>query len=228
MSLWDDIFGQGEEQSSSGTQNRTTRQNRYTEGNLFSSLLDRVMSQARGTQTRGDAQSNAQLGRLSASVPAFLKGFSKDQAILDSKEGVTAAINEILNSGLGDVRSENTVAGGYDSTATKLLRDNVVAQAAAAGAKVRQDTIKDYASINEAGANVLTNILGLRQDSTIVNEQTEDQTSSSEGHEYRNENEFSELYDDLLQQGKISGESSPGLVGGLSDLMGLMSGGKKK
>ncbi len=112
--------------------------------------------------------------------------FSKERAIQDSKAGVSAVVNEILGSGLPDIRTNNTMAGGYNSTGRQLLVDNLTAQAAVQGGAVIQQTIKDYADIQLQGSNV---IAGLTK---LLMESEESQSGTESGSRLGQETSFSE------------------------------------
>ena len=106
----------------------------------LSELLENLIATSKGTTTKGTETSRNALSTALEGILAEFQGFSSEAADESSRESVTSAINEVLNSGLPDVRTANTSAGGYNSTTTKLLRDNVLSQASTAGARVKEET----------------------------------------------------------------------------------------
>lgn len=136
-------------QSSQGGSTNNTNQN--TSGNTNTAQVSNTDSISAGTVTKGTEQSNALIAQLLDTLNSQLSGagagYSKEDAINDSKSSVTAAINQILNSGIGSVLSTDTSSGAYDSTTQAGLANDLAAKAAAAGASVQQKAIGDYASI---------------------------------------------------------------------------------
>jgi hypothetical protein len=131
------------------------------------------------TTTRGNSEVNNILRSLAASAPAFFQQFSKDSAIKDSQGAVDRTVSDILNRGIPGISSSQTIAGGYNDTTTKLLTDNLVAQAAGEGAKVQLGTINDYAGRTTEAASILNQVLQTGQNATSTSVDEQDQTGSS-------------------------------------------------
>jgi hypothetical protein len=167
---------------------------------LISQLIERIDSKTSGTgketTKKGTAQSDAALAGLVDQIPGFINKFSKDNAIADSRDAVSAALSEVLNEHLPGIQTMTSMGGGYNSTTTKLLTDNVAAQAAAAGAKVRQDTITQYAGIQEAGANAIMKALGLIQEGNSSTLTEAEEETSSDTDSRGTENKYSTLGQD--------------------------------
>lgn len=249
-------------ESTSGTQNQKTTQNRTgrSEAELQSDLLEQILSRSStnsgfgqtstatgttgntGTIRKGSAQTNQSIQQLIANVSGGLNRYSKDAAITDSKEGVTAAIQEVLAMGLPEIRTNATQAGGYNSTTRQLLTDNLVAQATAAGAKTRQDTINAYAQTQGQGVALLNQLLELSQGAETSTEETEltaltedvtgeetstateDSTSTSTGTERQTtlEEELATSESDTKQTGNVSSSGNTPLLSGLGELASIL------
>lgn len=143
-------------------------------------ILEKLSSKGTETVTRGDAASNDILKQIIAAAPNFLSKFSKENAIADSQGAVNATVTEILNRGIPGINNESTIAGGYNDTVTKLLRDNLVSQAAGEGAKVQQTAIKNYGDITTSGANALSGLVAANQSGTATSTSTQDQVSNTD------------------------------------------------
>ena len=156
----------GETNATKGTTKFGTAGGTQTEQGL-SELIENLIAKTTGTTTKGTQQSRDALGIALEGILAEFTGFSAEAADESSRESVSAAINDVLNSGLTDVRTANTVTGGYNSTTTKLLRDNVLAQASSAGARVKEETRARFEQ-NRAGliGNFLDTIATI-QDSQV-------------------------------------------------------------
>lgn len=152
--------------NSSGSQNSTGGSN--TSGNQSTDQTSANNTNQSGTVTKGNAQSNAALAdlitQLQSAVGNAGAGFTKADAIADSEASVTAAINEILNGGIGSVFDANNNTGAYNSTTQAGLANDLAAKASAAGTAVQQKAITDYASIevtqkDQAAKNLLSSVL---------------------------------------------------------------------
>lgn len=171
----DSIFGKNADQDSRSSfdQNATTA---LLENLLTNAQRTRIADTdfaAEGSVRKGTEASNKQLTNIIGRIPKVLEQYSKDAAIKDSKGAVSSTISELLNANIPDINTSNTIAGGYSSTTTKLLKDNIFAQAAAAGAKVQQEAITNYADIQRQGVDTLLGALGLLQDSNVDTAGTE-------------------------------------------------------
>jgi hypothetical protein len=153
----------GDSRSSGSQTGRLTGQSTESQ-DLVNSLLEEM--------NKGTMQSDQVLAKLLETVPQMNEKYSKDAAIADSRDAVTAALSEVLNAGLPGVWTETSVGGGYNSTSTKFLQDNVLAQAASAGARVRQEAITQYAGIQKSNTDSLMQALGLVQDSRTSSKST--------------------------------------------------------
>ena len=81
---------------------------------------------------------------LTAIDPASTaKKLSKDQAILDSADSTKAILTDIL-SALPGIQTQGASSGAYNSTAQKLLTDNLLARASAEGSKNQLAYISGY------------------------------------------------------------------------------------
>lgn len=85
--------------------------------------------------------------------------YSKDAATSDSQAAIDTLMKRFLEKNMPNVVGANAQAGAYNSTTTKMLMDNLVAQATAEGAALQQKTIKDYADIV---ANAAQNLKGAK------------------------------------------------------------------
>lgn len=109
------------------------------------------------------------LGTLDDNVLASLinTDFSKNAAIADSSDAMNAAINTVLQSGIGNVNSGILNTGAYNNTTRGMLANDLGARAAAEGASVRQNAIQSYAGITNTNQQTaigsLLSALGLDQ-----------------------------------------------------------------
>lgn len=81
------------------------------------------------------------------------KGFTKDQAILDSKGAIDNLFTQYKQEALPSIVAQGAQGGVYNSTALQGLADNAFAATVAKGAEVQQQTIKDYAAIGQTAQN---------------------------------------------------------------------------
>lgn len=147
-------------------------------------IISNIDESTVGVLRKGTKASNDYLQRILKDGSAALSGlYGKDKAISDSKDAMDAAIASVLESGLPDIRSGRTASGGYDDTTSKLLTDNLSAQAGKAGAQIVQDNINSYADIQLQGAEVLNQVAGLISDSNVNSSEnvTATQDSSETG-----------------------------------------------
>lgn len=183
----------------------------------LSELIENLIAKTTGSTTKGTQQSRDALGTALEGILAEFTGFSSEAADESSRESVTSAINEVLNSGLPDVRTANTVTGGFNSTTTKLLRDNVLAQASSAGARVKEDTRARFEQ-NRAGliGNFLDTIATI-QDSqvSVIEDDVSNRTGTNRDSSFT---EFAQEEGESIDETIISKESgkASGVSAGLS------------
>jgi hypothetical protein len=178
MGFLSDLFGGKTETNTKnyGESTSGTQANKWGLTQTAEDLLEQILGNKSGTTIKGsleDTQFNTSVLRRLATEAS---GFTKENAIKDSQAASTAALKEVLNMALPDIRNAQTISGGYDDTTTKILKDNVFAQAANAGAKVTQDTIGQYGQILDALVGKLQQGLSLNLDATT---KTSEDTSAS-------------------------------------------------
>lgn len=84
------------------------------------------------------------------------KDYSKEAAIADSKGAVDYTVKSALEAGAPQISSADKASGGYNSTTTQMLNDDLTARSAAAGQKVLLDTITGYANANANQVQAVT------------------------------------------------------------------------
>lgn len=90
--------------------------------------------------------------------------YSKDAAVTDSQAAIDTLMKRFVEKNLPSIAGANAQTGAYNSTTTKMLTDNLSAQAIAEGAALQQKTVKDYADIisntaqNLKGAETITKV----------------------------------------------------------------------
>lgn len=92
-------------------------------------------------------------------------GFTKDQAIMDSKGAIDNLFNKYKQEVVPQIVAQGGQGGVYNSTSLQGMADNAYAQTVAQGAAVQQQTIKDYAQIGQqaqtSGIEAILATLGL-------------------------------------------------------------------
>lgn len=113
----------------------------------INNLIQTLQASQETITSRGTARSNEILNALTNVIPEVFGKFTREQAIKDSRGAVNALVNDILNKGIPGISTSQTLSGGFNDTTTKLLRDNLVVQAAAAGAELQQQAIQQNAEL---------------------------------------------------------------------------------
>ena len=164
--------------------------------NQLANLIASSVNNTSGTTTtsKGTEDSNAALAdiiaKLTGAVDTTNQQYSKEAAIADSQDAVTAMMQQILSSGINNVLNTDTNTGGYNSTTQKLLADNLQAQAINAGAAKQLETIQSYAALgqqeNTNNLSALLSAIGMAQDavsgtssSSTSSEQSNQQSSAN-------------------------------------------------
>lgn len=203
MGIMDKLFGEESTQKSSGTSTSTS------EMDSLSKLLERVLSSSTGTTTKGGAREDASLSRLTEVLRTFMVdpiAAAKEQ----SRGAVDSTVSRILNQGIPGINTAQTMSGGYDSTTTKIMRDNLITQAAMAGAEVENKAVVDFANVQQSAFQNFLNAIQTGLEQSVVTK-AEDETKR-EGEESTS----SKAVEDVKQTGTVKGTATDSLVGGLS------------
>lgn len=134
----------------------------------LNTLISTVTGVQSGTVIKGTAQGRDLLNFLGEQIPAIFGEFTDEKARADSQGAVTAAINQILQKGLPDLRTGQTSSGAFNDTTTQTLRDNLVAQAAGVGASVEAEAVQASREIRLGAVDRLLATIKGQQESKIV------------------------------------------------------------
>lgn len=113
-----------------------------------------------GTQTTQnlstdqEAMLNQLLSELSGRVSAGSQ-FSQSNAISASNDAMQAAIDKVLQTGIGEVAAQGTNFGAYSGTTQGKLAGQLGAEAAKAGAQTRLDTMTNFGNLQNQEFNSL-------------------------------------------------------------------------
>ena len=145
----------------------------YGQSRSSSNTVSRSVTDSQSDTTQGTALGAGTiqelLGTLMSNLGNAFSGtqFTKEAATVDSQEAMNAAINTAIETGIGGVNQGILNTGAYSNTTRALLADNLTANAAAEGSRVRQQAITDYAGLNQANQSMalqaLFSTLGLDQ-----------------------------------------------------------------
>jgi len=175
MGLFDSLFSdkKTEETTGGGSQSQSTRSTAQTTADVLDSIL------TSGKVTRGSAFVQQFGTDLINSITGILPKYGKQEAIDDSQEAVTAAITQILNSGVGDILALETASGTTGSSGKRIASEGLAAKAAGEGARLRQEVIGQYAGIQTQGAQLLVDLIAADQAGTETIDEQKDGTSST-------------------------------------------------
>lgn len=117
----------------------------------------------RQTTQRLDNASIASLTSLLQSVQDSITGkkeFTREAAIQDSEGIVKDLFTQFAETALPQIISKASQGGAYNSSAAKLLSDNLFAQTVGKAAEVRVNAISQYAQANAAKQQTAAQTLG--------------------------------------------------------------------
>lgn len=174
MSIFDDIFSSKDQETGSSTEKTTATRIKDENSREVLDILERLFTEGESITTKGTPFSRGRLDSLIKAITTGIGRFSKDKAIEDVRGSVDSLLTRLLNRDLPDIRSSNTIAGGFNSSTTQILKDNVFASAAREGAELQQKTILDYANITGKGLDIINQLLGQVQESNVIVEDTEE------------------------------------------------------
>lgn len=197
------------------TSNAVSRQNE--------NFWDRVTGRNQQTASRGSDYSKAMIDTALKTLGNNYLNFTPERAAVDSRAAVDATLARVLNLGMGDIQQGATIAGGYNSTATKLLEDNLRAQAAAAGAEIELNTRNQYAQNQSNIAADVAKFVQLSQSSLEDIMDTTDQAQESASIAGNETTENTDYTEDQIGIG--SGKNSKGVGGIVLDVVSAFSGG---
>lgn len=164
-------YSQGKSSTNTNSNSTTTSDSTTKQGSLL------------GGQTIQDL-----LGTLATNLGYAMNDqtYSKDAAIADSQNAMNAAVDQAIKSGIGGVNQGILNTGAYNQSTRSLLANDLTASAAAAGAQAQQNTIAQYAGINnqnqQTALSALFQTLGLDQSglsNTKASSETNTKTSSN-------------------------------------------------
>jgi hemoglobin-like flavoprotein len=182
MSFLSDLFGGTQNSDSKFFEDSYTKASKNTDTYVDRTAKTTNRTGASGSDkvTKGSEFIRTVGQNVIMTLPEIFNQFSKQNAVKDSEAAMKAAMDQVLASGLPDIRTDATVAGGYNSTTTKLLQDNLFAQAAAAGAKVQLDTVNQYAGVGNELIAAMNQLLGMGLEADVTNTFAEDTVDSQE------------------------------------------------
>jgi len=217
MGILDSLFGDKSKTKSTSTNTASGTSDSITEQDL----LEAISTLSKGTVTKGGTRETQLLDMLQRELPTRFEQYSKQNAITDSQAAVNSAMDRVLNLGLPEIRTAGSTSGGYDATTTKLLKDNLVTKAAAAGADIQMKAIDDYANKQLQAVREVLNAVGLGQEGNVVNDVTEAQNRNASTD--TKENKVFDTEEEGTGVNNTTGRSS--IFGQISGLVGAVSGG---
>ncbi len=122
---------------------------------LIQSLTGLVPVFSGGGTTTTNTSSLDEATKASLQQTATGDQFSKDQAIADSQGAVDAVVRTILETNFPSLASAQRGSGVFNDTTTQLLLNDLTSRAAGQGAALQQQTVKNFADIQNNAANTL-------------------------------------------------------------------------
>lgn len=181
-------------QQAQGSSQQQQQQSSTEQQNVLQQLLESVARSGTQTQTTSAlgsenlAAGNLAVQQLSSALSSALGSdrLSQDAAIATAGNARDAAIQQVLQSGVGNIFGQVTQSGAYDNTGINAQADRLAAEAATAGAAQELATIGQFEQLRQGeiqgtGA-LLAQVLGQLTGAQTTSQSTftEDTTSAQD------------------------------------------------
>jgi hypothetical protein len=165
--------------SQSGNQSSTTTGS--TTGNTTNSVSGSSANVTSGAST--SATTNTYDPKAQTAMDSALSSnqYSKSAAISDAEGAADYSMQQVLQAGMPGLSSQDKAAGGYNSTTTAQLDNDLSAKASAAGQSVLLQNITNYANANSNNINATTGAVSATKATSTANTTSGTNSTSTSG-----------------------------------------------